>query len=100
MTDIVERDYPPKPNRLRANITAADLFEPSKPANAIPVAGKLTALQKAQAYVDRRETDAYRIACKTFMTNDRDPISNLPRPSLRFQSFVEQVQALIDGASA
>lgn len=96
--DLTEHEQPPKPNFRRTVVTAADLFAPSKPA--LPIAGKLTALQKAQAYVDKGETDAYRIACKTFMTKDRDPVSGLPRPTVRFESFINEIQILIDKASA
>jgi hypothetical protein len=78
---------------MRTNIKAADVFEQRA---TIPTAGKLTALQKAQAYVDRGCRDAWEVACKTFQTHDRDLVSGLPRPSLRFEAFIGQVQELID----
>jgi hypothetical protein len=94
MRDIVEREHSPKPNRNRANIKPEDLFQQSKPA--IPTAGKVTALERAQAYVDRGERDAYVIACKTYMTKEREPVSGLPRPTPRFIAFVEKIQEQID----
>jgi len=94
MRDIVEREQSPKPSHHRANIKPEDLFQQSKPA--IPTAGKVTALERAQYYVDKGETDAYAIACKTYMTKEREPVSGLPRPTLRFIAFVEQIQSLID----
>lgn len=102
MKEIVEREQSPKPlpKRYRATVTSKDLFTPSKPA--IPTAGKQTALERAKAMVERLgdKANAYEIAIRTYMTKDRDPVSGLPRPTARFEAYVEQVQSLIDNQSA
>jgi hypothetical protein len=94
-----EDNVPPRLNRQRAWVKPEDLFAPTKSENTLVNAGDgTTAIDKAKAMIKRlgRKADAYTIATKTFQTNNRDIVTQLPRPSLRFNEFVAICQQLID----